>query len=481
MSSALAPQQPPQVLPSRDDPVVLAASEVVGGPAGRRARPGRSWWTPVRVLLVLTFLAAGLGVLAKEHCRAAAWSRPDPDQYVHQCYSDIPLLYSGRGLDQGVVPYVDDVPEEQAIEYPVLTGAVMGVTAALVPGAAEGGERARWYFDLNVLLLAVAAAVTVVATARTVPWRPWDAALVALAPGTILAGTINWDLHAVALTALALLAWARRRPGWAGVALGLATAAKFYPVLLLGPLLLLALRTGRWRAAGLAVLTAAGAWLAVNVPVMLLNAENWSLFYRFSSDRPAGFGSIWYALQLRGLGVPPAALNAAWQALFAACCLGIAVLALAAPRRPRLASLAFLTVAAFVLTTKVYSPQYVVWLVPLAALARPRWRDFLIWQACEVVHFFGTWLYLVGLVSQEQANRALSAQAYVVAVVVHVVGTLWLAGVVIRDILRPAHDPVRADGSDDPTGGEFDAAPDALRLAGARRERTGQPRPALES
>jgi uncharacterized membrane protein len=51
----------------------------------------------------------------------------------------------------------------------------------------------------------------------------------------------------------------------------------------------------------------------------------------------------------------------------------IAWLALAAPRRPRLPQLCFLVLAAFLITNKVWSPQYVVWLVPLAVLARPRY------------------------------------------------------------------------------------------------------------
>ena len=67
---------------------------------------------------------------------------------------------------------------------------------------------------------------------------------------------------------------------------------------------------------------------------------------------------------------------------------------LAAPRRPRLAQVLFLIVAAFVLTNKVYSPQYSLWLVPLAAMARPRWRDFLIWQVGEVVYFAAIWWFL---------------------------------------------------------------------------------------
>ena len=58
------------------------------------------------------------------------------------------------------------------------------------------------------------------------------------------------------------------------------------------------------------------------------------------------------------------------------------------------------------------------------------------------------------------ANRALGEDWYDVAVLVHLAGTLCLA-MVVRDILRPEYDPVRADGSDDPAGGVLDHAPDA--------------------
>jgi uncharacterized membrane protein len=155
--------------------------------------------------------------------------------------------------------------------------------------------------------------------------------------------------------------------------------------------------------------------------------------------------------------------------LFALACVGIAVLALTAERRPRLPHLVFLTVAAFLLTNKVYSPQYVVWLIPLAALARPRWRDFLIWQATEAVHFFGIWLLIAGYPPGTE-NRALDKEGYGVTVAVHIAGTLWLCWMVVRDIRHPQYDPVRADGlEDDPAGGVLDGAPDVFRMPWARR------------
>ena len=134
--------------------------------------------------------------------------------------------------------------------------------------------------------------------------------------------------------------------------------------------------------------------------------------------------------------------------------------------------MAFLVVAAFCLTNKVYSPQYVLWLIPLAAMARPRWRDFLIWQTGEVVYFVAIWYFLQqygnnnkgaarGLVRRGDPGARRRARA-------------WFAGMVVRDILRPEHDPVRSDGRpehhDDPGGGVLDGAPD--RPTGSHRDRT---------
>ena len=136
------------VAPSRDDTVVRLASEAVGGPLGRRARLGSSWWTPLRVLLALTFLTCGLGLVQKDWCRDHAWGAPGV--YTHACYSDIPPLYYGRGLADGEVPYIGQSADRQ-VEYPVLTGAVMWLTAQLVPSSDVPTDRSRWYFDINAI------------------------------------------------------------------------------------------------------------------------------------------------------------------------------------------------------------------------------------------------------------------------------------------------------------------------------------------
>lgn len=147
-------------------------------------------------------------------------------------------------------------------------------------------------------------------------------------------------------------------------------------------------------------------------------------------------------------------------------CGALGLLTLYAPRRPRFAQLAFLVVALFILTNKVYSPQYVLWLTPLAALARPRWRDFLIWQACEVMYFLGIWMYLAYTGSGDK-HQGLPPEGYQLAIVLHLVGTLYLCAVVVRDILMPERDVVRRDGDDDPSGGVLDRSPDVFVLGRA--------------
>ena len=106
------------------------------------------------------------------------------------------------------------------------------------------------------------------------------------------------------------LSSARRRPVLAGVLLGLAIAAKFYPVVLLGPLLLLCLRGGQLRSWPDSV-AAALAWLAVNLPVPPCSGPHgWargSTSVRRSAS--AGFGSPWYALDRAGWTIPDDRLN----------------------------------------------------------------------------------------------------------------------------------------------------------------------------
>lgn len=443
--SAEPPSPTPVALPSRDDPLVRSFSERIGGPAGAHAVPASRWWGPVRIALAVACAVLALGVIADMPCREDGWAERDRETWTNLCYSDVPFLYRERGFAEELVPYRD-----VELEYPVLTGVAMQaaayVTQAMADGELDGSsdESVRFY-DVTAVLLGIAALVVVFATARTVRRRPWDGLLVAASPVLLLTATINWDLLAVAATSLAILAWTRRRGGLAGLFIGVGVAAKLYPVLLLGPLLLVALRSSRrgrdLREFAAALVAAAATWAVLNLPVYLLAPEAWRAFFRFNIDRGADIGSPWYAINLRWPEVLPDRIDPLVAASAAVLLVIIVVLALAAPEPPRLAQLAFLAVAAFVLINKVWSPQYALWLLPLAVLARPRWRDILAWQLAEVVYFVAVWWHLASLA--EPDDPILTTDQYVVAVGIRVAGVLWLAALVVRDMLMPRLDPVR--------------------------------------
>lgn len=460
-----------EVNPSQEDGLVRGVSELIGGPVGEHAavqHPLDRLVTPVRVIMALAIMVFCLHWIQKSPCQDGIWT--DHEQYARFCYTDILALYYAEHLNEGAVPYVD-----HPVEYPVVTGYFMGLIG--LPVHAIGADNPRFnqgqaFYNLNALVLSafgIAAIAVVLALRRR---RPWDALLFVLAPTLVVTATVNWDLLAVGLTAFFLYAWAKRAPVVAGILLGLAAAAKFYPLFFIGPLLVLALRTNRFRAAGTTIGAAAGTWLLVNAPPFLFAREGWERFYSMSSSRQIDWGTFWYIgghfpLSTReGGGVEPFVwlsghidwLNSMSYLLFAIGCLAVLVAGLRAPARPRLAQLCFLVVALFLLTSKVWSQQFVLWLIPLAVMARPRWGAFLVWQAAELLYFFGFYAHLLNL----DGVYVMPETAYVYAAWLRWIGLAILVGFVFRDIRRPELDVVRASyGGDDPDGGDFRGAPDS--------------------
>ena len=455
------------VRPSVEDPLVAAASECIGGPVGDHAAPHR-WWTPVRVVLAVTCLALCLGMVSKSPCVQENWGGGN-ERYAQMCYSDVPYLYVGRGFAERDVPYTDTGGRYQAMEYPVVIG-YFAYGAALLTQALDGwpdlGSRQAapadrvyaapgvdremgLYFDVTAVLLALFGLAAAWFLAGAHRRRPWDAVLFAAAPVLVLAWLINWDLIAVAASAGAMWAWSRRRPALAGVLVGLGVATKLYPLFLLGALLVVCLRRRQLRPFLVATGSAVAAWLVVNAPAMLYGFDQWKQFWVLNEQRGADLGSLWLVWQQMGHTVDVGTINTTSSVFFAAVCLSVLGLGLYARRTPRIPQLALLVLVGFLVVNKVYSPQYVLWLLPFAVLARPRWRDILIWQAGEVFYFASVWLYL-GNFTASSASGAPDT-VYWLAILVRVAAELYLAAVVIRDVLVPWHDPVRKDGlTDDP-------------------------------
>lgn len=448
------------VSPTREDPVARAASEVVGGPAGRHLDgPRTSGWTAARVLALLTVPTLVLAVLTRQHCRTTGFA--SPDQFTHACYSDLPALYVSSGLARGVLPYLQSA-DGAYLAQPVGTGGLLALLALLAP---EGSRAAVWVFDLGVLLVAAALVATVLAVVALADRRPWDAALVGLSPVVVVAGLVSLDLVAVALAAGAVGAWARQRPVPAGVLLGLAVAVRPTAVVVLVAWWLLALRAGRLRMLAGTTVAALLAWGAVNLPVLALSPAGWAAYWSSLLEARAGYGSLWLLPQLAGASLPAALVRWGSLAALVTAVAAVGVLVLSTGRRPRLpAVVVVLLVAAFVVAPTV-PVQASVWLLPFAALAVPRWRDHLVWAGAEAAYATGTWLYLYGLSVPE---RGMAPWAYAVLLVVRLGAMCWLAVQAVRLARDPLRDPVRSPldaaglGRDDPAAGDLEGAPDAL-------------------
>lgn len=486
-SDSLSPTE--RVIPSWTDPTVRRASDLIGGPLGRHAIVGRAvWLTPLRVCLLMAIVILIFGWLFKSPCiqqgpngaGGVTLDQGGQRPWITGCYNDVVPLYGSHKLDTQAMPYKTSWTDEDGtvryMEYPVITGYFMWGMSELGKYYVQFAQHVGLpvpidvaaYFTIGAIVLALFYLWAVASTARIARRRVWDVAIMCLSPLLIVHAFTNWDLLAIGMTAGAMVAWARGRPVLAGVLIGLGTAAKLYPVLLLGPLLLLALRTGKAQGLVRTAVTAAVVWLVVNVPIMYLYPTGWYEFIKLNSERPAEYDS-WYAIYttLSGSHVfdsasgadSPSFLNALSLVMFGLACLAIAWFALATQRRPRLAQLIFLVVAAFLLTNKVWSPQYSLWLLPLVVLALPRWRPVLAWQFSEAV----VWLLLM-LSFAGVSNKGLSIYPFVAAAIVRDILLIALVVRVMREIMRPADDLVRRAGDDDPSGGVFESADDRFVL-----------------
>lgn len=372
-------------------------------------------------------LACLLGWAFKGHC-GASWI--DGIQYTSGCYSDAVPFWGGRGVAEGQVPYL-----QGRLEYPVLTGLTIwleGIAARTIGG--PGATAATFLFVVAAVNAALAFIVlwmmerARVDRARRYAW--------AAAPPLILYLGHNWDMLAVALVVAGVLA-ARRGEPFRGVQLAaFGTAAKLFPVLLL-PLIGLGtlFKSGSdWRTrittTLLLALTAILVWGAVNLPVALTAYTNWSEFYAFSSGRSGTAASIWEILATAGWwqsSIP--ARNLASFAAFAAG--AAAIVALGWRNHGARPWLLFTPVLAwFLLTNKVYSPQFDLWLYPLLVLTSRRLWPIVWFALGDALAYFAEFWWFAGL---EGRTPSATTTDIAIAAACRAGAMLWIIAAAIRE------------------------------------------------
>jgi uncharacterized membrane protein len=358
----------------------VKAVRSAGGEDNHAVSPARR---TIGIGVVLLCVAATLAVghALKAPCVHGDWSDGRPFTYL--CHTDIIPLLGNEQLLGDRLPYLDQCEDTGGTcdEYPVLTEWMMRLTAS-----ASGPHNTRFFYA-NAVLLWLAALWTAFCLHVMVGRR---ALYFALAPTLAIYATLNLDLLAVALATGATLAYLRRRDLAAGALLGLAAAAKVYPALFLVPFV-----AGRFhgrepdRGIHLAW-AAAGTWITLNLPFALAGTTGWLEFFRYSSVRPADWDSLWFigCEQATNMGCTNTRLvNIGSVVLFLGWVATVWYLkARAQPGFPRW-TLGFPILVIFLLTNKVYSPQYSVWLLPWFALALPQLRLFIAFEAADVAVF----------------------------------------------------------------------------------------------
>jgi hypothetical protein len=340
---------------------------------------------PLGLGLVFLLVAGTLvvGLAFKWPCAVGDWNDGRP--FTKGCYTDLVGLIQSEQLTQGRLPYLDPcvgIAEDSTCdEYPVITMWTMRLAAW-----ASGPSTTRFFFA-NAVLVALAAFWIALCLNLMVGRR---VLYFVLAPTLALAAFNNWDLIAVALTTVATLFYLRRRDVLSGVFLGLGAAAKLFPALLVIPFVAGRLR-GREPDRGIHLAwAAAGTWVAFNVPFAIWGTQGWVEFFQNSKQRGASWNSLWFTACKLATGegcTRTGLINVASLVLFVAW-VGI-VWYVKARRDPGFArwTLGFPILILFLLSNKVYSPQYSLWLLPWFALTLPNLKLFIAFEAADVIVF----------------------------------------------------------------------------------------------
>jgi uncharacterized membrane protein len=367
---------------------------------------GTNWdWSQQPASLGLACAAAAVGLLIsylmRNQCATHPWA--DAFQYRHLCYNDIQPLFHARGVDRGLVPYTD-----VTVEYPVLIGTFMygagRILAFLTHVGLAAGYNDPSYFQITALLLwPFSFAVTLLLRRRVTAGRLM---LWAIGTPTIFYTFLNWDILAVAALVWGLVEVEKRRWGWAGFALALGASAKLFPAFVL-PGAFLAAWAARDRRGATRLVNGFGLGvLGANVPWMIASFSGWMGVWKFHADRWPDLGTTWYWFGALGNTVHPSAWwtppGGGWRAVVGV--VGLAAFGLVSllilwvgwrrrdePGGYPVVPTGLAIIASFMVLSKVLSPQYALWVMPLIVMVDIPWQQVLAYLASDAVLFVSGW------------------------------------------------------------------------------------------
>ena len=370
--------------------------------------------------IAAVFTSALLSFLKFNHCRLNDWT--SPDNYIHACYTDIPALFSERGLDTNTFPFSSAT---NSIEYPPIIGLGNWLISFITPNT----NSHRWFFDINILLITILFFGSALIVRKMQPQLTY---LFIFAPAVIASLFINWDIWAVVTALLAIYYFDQKKFEPSAIWLGVSIATKFFPIVLLLPIAVIFYRNKKTKDLLRYLFTSGIIWAAFNLPIMLTYFDGWWRFYKLNLERSADFGSIWYGLDLLNIDSP--SLNLIYLLLSIGLFAGFTFYLIKLKKTPKLAQVALFSVVIFTTVGKVYSPQFVLWLTPLAVIALTNSRQqitFWFWQATEIIYHLAIWQYLALFTG---AQFGLPAGGYVIAIALRVVGISCFTYVLMRDL-----------------------------------------------
>ena len=282
-------------------------------------------------------------------------------------FSDIRGFYGMHFYDgQNLWPFSEkilagDTKVQHPVEYPALTGLVMWLLSFLVsPSETAVFDYYRITAAFQIVLLAISAYLIFKLAGKKYGFY------FILAPAVLYSLNRNWDIWAIAAMLLAIYLFEKKRFQLSAILLAVSIATKFFPIVLMLPIMIVFLRNKEFKLFVRYALTTAVAWAVINLPFVLINYEGWAYFYKFSAERGLGSASFF---EITNIILPSITFSSIhFYVLNILALVVVTTYFVKLKSVPTLTATSFFVMFGFILFNKQYSMQYVIWLSALAVL-----------------------------------------------------------------------------------------------------------------